>query len=296
MAAELMGKGRRGRAVAFVLAGLTIANVVGVPAITFLGPHTSWRVAYLAVAPIFALCTAAILTFVPEQDGDPNATIRRELGAFTRPAVWFAVLTGVLGFGGLFAVDTCVSPLATEVAGTPERFVPLALIVLGIGATIGNMVGGRMADRGAMGAVFTRFGALALSLLALAVLAHTIPGVLFGLFLVGLSASAISPAIQTRLMDVAGDAQTMAAAVNHAVLNIGNSIGALLGGVVIAAGCGYVAPTWVGLALCVTGITFALAGWLVTRSGERRPPMASAARSARQDAIDARPAVNEPRV
>lgn len=268
VAAELMGKGQRGRAVAFVLAGLTIANVVGVPAITFLGQHTSWRVAYLAVAAIFALCTAAILTFVPEQDGDPHATIGRELGAFKRPAVWFALLTGALGFGGLFAVYTYVSPLATEVAGTPERFVPVALIVLGIGTTIGNVAGGRMADRGAMGAVFRLFGALALSLLTLALLAHTIAGLLLGLFLVGLSASAISPAIQTRLMDVAGDAQTMAAAVNHAALNIGNSIGAFLGGVVIAAGWGYVAPTWVGLALCVPGVTFALAGWLVTRSGE----------------------------
>ncbi len=198
--------------------------MVGVPAITFLGQHTTWRVAYLAVAAIFALCTAAILAFVPDQDGDPHATIGRELGAFKRPAVWFALLTGALGFGGLFAVYTYVSPLATEVAGTPERFVPVALIVLGVGTTIGNVVGGRMADRGAMGAVFWLFGALATSRYwRLRLLAHTIPGLLLGLFLVGLAASAISPAIQTRLMDVAGDAQTMAAAVNHAALNIGNS-------------------------------------------------------------------------
>ncbi len=260
-----MGKGARGRAVAYVLTGLTVANVVGVPAITFLGQHTSWRIGYMAVAVIFALCTAAILTFVPEHDGDPHATVRRELGAFTRPAVWFALLTGALGFGGLFAVYTYVSPLATEVAGTPERFVPAALIVLGIGTTIGNILGGRMADRGALKAVFWLFGALAISLLTLALLARTVPGLLLGLFMVGLAASAISPAIQTRLMDVAGDAQTMAAAVNHAALNMGNSLGAFLGGVVIAAGWGYVAPTWVGLALCAPGVAFALAGWVVTR-------------------------------
>jgi len=270
VAAKLMGKGQRGRAVAYVLAGLTVANVVGVPAITALGQHTSWRVAYLAVAAIFALCAVAILTFVPKQDGDPHATIGRELGAFKRPAVWFALLTGAFGFGGLFAVYTYISPLATEVAGTPERFVPVALIVLGIGTMIGNIVGGRMADRDAMTAVFWLFGALSFALLTLALLARTIPGLLLGLFLVGLAASAISPAIQTRLMDVAGDSQTMAAAVNHAALNIGNSLGAFLGGIVIAAGWGYVAPTWVGLALCAPGVAFAFAGWLVTRANSRR--------------------------
>jgi DHA1 family inner membrane transport protein len=264
-AAKLMGNGQRGRAVAYVLGGLTVANVIGVPAITFLGQHTSWRVAYMAVAGLFALVAFAILAFVPEQEGDPHATIRRELGAFKRPAVWFALLTGAFGFGGLFAVYTYVSPLATKIADAPEKFVPIALIILGVGTTIGNVVGGRMADRGAMRAVFILFGALATSLLALALLAPTIPGLLVGLFMVGFSAAAISPAIQTRLMDVAGDAQTMAAAVNHSALNIGNSLGAFLGGIVIAAGWGYLAPTWVGLALCLPGVMFAVIGWNITR-------------------------------
>lgn len=265
VAADLMGKGQRGRAVAFVLTGLTLANVVGVPAITFLGQQTSWRVAYLCVASIFAICTMAIVALVPRQDGDPHATMGRELGAFKRPAVWFALLTGALGFGGLFAVYTYVSPMVTELTGTPEKFVPIALIILGIGTTIGNIFGGRMADRGALRAVFILFAALAASLLLLALVARTLPGLLVGLFLVGLAASAISPAIQTRLMDVAGDAQTMAAAVNHSALNIGNSLGAFLGGAVIAAGYGYLAPTWVGLALIVPGVIFALLGWMVTR-------------------------------
>lgn len=268
VAARLMGPAKRGQAVALVLAGLTIANVVGVPTITWLGQQTSWRVAYLGVAAIFALCTAAIAAAVPHQAGDPTATMRRELRAFTRPAVWFALATGALGFGGLFAVYTYVAPLATEIAGAPTRLVPVALVVLGIGTTIGNFVGGRMADRGAMKAVFQLFAVFAGSLLVLALSARTVPGMLAGLFLVGLAASAISPAIQTRLMDVAGDAQTMAAAVNHASLNLGNSIGAALGGAVIAAGYGYLAPTWVGLMLIVPGVACALAGWAVTRREE----------------------------
>lgn len=268
VAAQLMGAEKRGRAVAFVLSGLTIANVVGVPLITWLGQHTTWRVAYLVVAAIFVGCAVAIAGVVPAQPGNPHATMRRELAAFTRPAVWFALLTGALGFGGLFAVYTYVSPMVTEVAGAPERWVPVALVVLGIGTTVGNVMGGRMADHGAMRAVFWLFGVFAAALLLLALVSATFAGLLVGLFAVGLAASAISPAIQTRLMDVAGDSQTMAAAVNHSALNIGNSLGAFLGGAVIAAGWGYVAPTWLGLVLCAPGAACALAGWAVTR-GDR---------------------------
>ncbi len=269
VAADLMGPGKRGRAVSLVLTGLTVANVVGVPTITYLGQQAGWRVAYLAVAAIFAATAAAIIAVVPWQPGDATATVRRELGAFTRPAVWFALLTGALGFGGFFAVYSYVSPLATGVTGTSEAFVPWALVVLGLGMTAGNAAGGRLADHGPMRAVFVLFGAFSASLLVLAFGASTIGGLLVGLFLVGASSAAISPAIQTRLMDVASESQTMAAALNHSALNIGNSLGAFLGGAVIAAGWGYLAPTWVGLALCVPGVGFALAGWAVTRGDAR---------------------------
>jgi len=265
VAAGLLGPEQRGRAVAFVLSGLTIANVVGVPIITWVGQHSSWRVAYLMVASIFALATVAIGLTVPRHPGDHHATMRRELGAFKRPAVWFALLTGALGFGGFFAVYSYVAPLVTEVAGAAENLVPLALVTLGVGMTVGNVIGGRVADRGALRGVFILFGALAASLFVLALLARSLPGLLAGVVLVGASAAALSPAIQTRLMDVAGDAQTMAAAVNHSALNLGNSLGAFLGGAAIAAGWGYLAPTWIGLALCVPGVLFALAGWIVTK-------------------------------
>src|SRR5690606_1412889 len=120
--------------------------------------HTNWRVAYLAVAGIFALTTVAIMMLLPRQAGDPGATMRRELRAFRRPAVWLALLTGALGFGGFFAVYSYVAPLATEVTGTSESFVPIALMVFGLGMTVGNVIGGRMADRGAMKAIFQLFG------------------------------------------------------------------------------------------------------------------------------------------
>jgi DHA1 family inner membrane transport protein len=265
VAASLLGPAKRGQAVAFVLTGLTIANVVGVPVITWVGQNSGWRIAYLMVAGIFAISTLATALAVPRSVADADATIRRELRAFTRPAVWWALATGALGFAGFFAVYSYVAPLATTISGAEESFVPVVLVVMGLGMTGGNLAGGRLADTGAIRAVFIMFGVFAASLAALIVLSGSVPGLLLGVFLVGNSAGAIAPAIQTRLMDVAGDSQTMAAAVNHSALNLGNSLGAIFGGAAIAAGWGYLSPTWIGLVMCIPGVLFALAGWAVTR-------------------------------
>jgi DHA1 family inner membrane transport protein len=264
VAASLMGPGKRGQGIALVLSGLTISNVIGVPAITFLGQVAGWRAAYLVVALIFVLTVVAIFLVVPPQPGDPGATVRRELGGFRNAAVWFALLTGAIGFGGFFAVYSYVAPLTTEVTGLRPEIVPIALIVTGIGMTIGNFLGGRLADRGALRAVFISFALLVVALLFLGLTAANVPGLFVGLFGVGVAAASLSPAIQTRLMDVAGDSQTLAAAVNHSSLNLGNSVGAFLGGAVIAAGWGYIAPTWIGLALCLPGILLAVLGGLIT--------------------------------
>lgn len=258
VAASLMGPGNRGKGIAFVLAGLTIANVIGVPAITLLGQSAGWRVAYLAVAALFALTFVAVLAAVPLQPGDPAATMRRELRVFRRPQVWFALAIGSIGFGGFFAVYTYVAPLVTNVTGLSESFVPIALIVAGLGMTAGNFVGGHLSDRSAMRALFIFAATFAVGLSGLALTAQNPVALLVFLFIVGASASGMSPAIQTRLMDVAGDSQTLAAAINHASLNLGNSLGAALGGVVVAAGLGYTAPIWVGLVLLVLGVAIAL--------------------------------------
>lgn len=268
VAASLMPPGNRGKGVAIVLSGLTIANIIGVPSITFLGQATSWRVAYLAVAAIFALTFAAIAFLVPFQPGDPEATMRRELRAFSRVQVWLALLIGAVGFGGFFAVYTYVAPVVTEVTMLGSGFVPIVLVVIGFGMTIGNFLGGWSADRNIMGSVFAYFGLFVVSLAGLALSAQTVAGLLVFSGLVGLAASALSPAIQTRLMDVAGDSQTLAAAVNHASLNLGNGLGAYLGGVTIAAGFGYLSPTWIGLMLCAPGIGLAVASLLLQRRTE----------------------------
>lgn len=270
VAASLMGPGKRGQGVALVLSGLTVANVLGVPFITALGQAAGWRIAYLAVAAIFALAVVAIRLTVPVIPGDPEATPSRELGAFRRLTVWLALLTGAVGFAGFFAVYSYVAPLVTEVTGLAPTAVPFALVTLGLGMTLGNFVGGWASDRGVLRALFLSFAFFAVALTGLAVMASHPVGLFAFLFAVGAGGAALSPAIQTRLMDVAGDSQTLAAAVNHSSLNLGNALGAFLGGAAIAAGWGYLAPSWLGLALCVPGALLALAGAMVSRAELRR--------------------------
>ncbi len=286
VAASLMGPGRRARGVALVLSGLTIANVIGVPAITWLGQNAGWRTAYLAVAAIFALTFIAVLVAVPWQPGDSRATMARELRAFTRAQVWFALGIGAIGFGGLFAVYTYVAPLATDVTGLGPEFVPIVLIVIGLGMTVGNIVGGRLADWSVRRSMYLFFAILAAALVLLGFTAAAPVGLFIGVFLVGGASAALSPTIQARLMDVARDSQSIAAALNHSALNIGNSLGALFGGLAIAAGLGYVAPVWIGLVLTLVGVVLALGSFALDRARGRRGVVVPYATGA-MEAVDA---------
>ncbi|WP_438855279.1 MFS transporter [Agromyces sp. M3QZ16-3] len=270
VAASLMGPGKRARGVALVLSGLTIANVVGVPLITWLGQQAGWRIAYLAVAAIFVATFLAVAVAVPWQPGDAAATMKRELRIFTRVQAWFALAIGAIGFGGLFSVYSYVAPLATEVTGLPTGAVPFVLVVFGLGMTIGNLVGGRLADWSVRRSMHLFFAVLAGALVLLALTAAHPLGLGVGVFLVGASAAALSPTIQARLMDVARDSQSIAAALNHSALNVGNSLGAILGGMVIAAGLGYVAPVWVGLLLTIAGGVLAIGTFALDRARRRR--------------------------
>ncbi|WP_295125472.1 MFS transporter [uncultured Leifsonia sp.] len=270
VAASLMGPGKRGQGVAFVLSGLTIANVIGVPFITWIGQAHGWRIAYLVVAAIFALTFAAVALLVPWQAGDPAATLRNELKAFTRLQVWLALLIGAIGFGGFFAVYTYVAPMVTSVTELPASAVPLVLILIGVGMTVGNILGGRQADRGVERGMLLFFGVMLAGLAALFFTAWSLAGLLISVFVIAGAASALSPMIQTRLMDVAHDSQSIAAALNHSALNIANASGAFLGGLTIAAGFGYLSPILVGIVLAVAGIALALLSFGIDRSRVRR--------------------------
>lgn len=273
VAADVMGPGNRAKGVAFVLTGLTVANVVGVPLGTFLGQNLGWRWAFVLVVAIFAAATAAIAVTVPRRAGEPSRTLRAELGVFRIGQVWFALGIGAIGFGGFFAVYTYVSPLVTEAAGSPAWVVPITLVILGIGMTVGNLVGGHLADVDLIRAMFGLLGLLALSLLLLALTSGWIVTVVIFVFAVAFAASAVSPTIQTRLMDVAGDNQSIAAALNHSALNTGNAMGAALGGAVIAAGFGFAAPVWVGFLLALAGLGIAALSVTLERRHARTPAL-----------------------
>lgn len=256
-ASELLGPGARGRAAAFVLVGLTTANVVGVPAITAIGQAAGWRTAYLVVAAAFALTFVAVLVALPSGPGDPSATVKRELNAFARPQVWFAVALGAIGFGGLFSAYTYIAPITTTVTGLGAGVVPIVLVVFGIGMTIGNLAGGWFVDRGVRRAVLVCFVGVLASLVVLLIGASVPVGLFIGVLLIGVFSAALSPAIQVRLMDVAKGSTTIAAASTHSALNIGNALGAALGAVVIAAGLGYLAPIVVGVGMTALGLVIA---------------------------------------
>ncbi|MDT3330607.1 MFS transporter [Microbacterium sp. KSW-18] len=272
VAADVMGPGNRAKGIAFVLTGLTVANVVGVPLGTFLGQNLGWRWAFVMVVVIFAAATVAIALTVPHRAGEPSRTLRAELKVFRIPQVWFALGIGAIGFGGFFAVYTYVSPLVTEAAGAPAWLVPIVLVVLGLGMTAGNLVGGHLADVNLVRSMLGLLGLLVVTQLLLALTSGWIVTVIVFVFAVAFASSAVSPTVQTRLMDVAGDNQSIAAALNHSAFNTGNAVGAALGGAVIAAGLGYTAPVWVGLLLALGGLVIGIVSVTVERRTAARTP------------------------
>ncbi|MEU7634008.1 MFS transporter [Nocardia sp. NPDC049220] len=253
-AASLAPVGQRAKAIAAVMLGLSGANVVGVPAATWLGQHLGWRDAFVVVAVIGLATVVALFRFVPELTGVKATNPMTELGALRRPQVLLTLLVGAVGFGGMFAVYTYIATTLTDVAGMRVGQVPLVLMLFGVGMVVGNIVGGVLTDRGVDSSIFTIMIAMAVILAGFVAAAHNPYSAAVGAFLVGGSGAALGPALQTRLMDVAADAQTLAAALNHAALNMANAAGAWLGGIVIAAGLGYTAPAVVGACLAIVGI------------------------------------------
>ncbi|KMO74018.1 MFS transporter [Mycolicibacterium chubuense] len=254
-AAHLMGPQNRAKAVAHVMSGLTIATVLGVPMASWLGQSLGWRAAFGLVVGIGLVTLTALWCWLPKhlqtmQSTSPLA----ELSALRRPQVWLAILVGMIGFGGMFAVYTYIATTMTDVAGLPRPLIPLALMVFGLGMFCGNLIGGRLADRSVIRALYMSLGALAGALTLFVAAAHNPWTALLVLFAIGTSGSAVGPALQTRLMDVGHGAQTLAAALNHSALNIGNASGAWVGGLVIAAGLGYTAPAAAGAVLAVAGM------------------------------------------
>jgi DHA1 family inner membrane transport protein len=265
VAGHLMGPQNRAKATAHVLTGLTVATVIGVPAASWLGQALGWRAAFGLVVAVGLVTLTALWFWLPTMSAMHVTSPLTELGALKRVQVWLALLVGMVGFGGMFAVYTYVSTTLTDVAGLSRALVPLALMVFGVGMVIGNLVGGKMADVSVVGWLYASITALGVVLALFVVAAHNPWTALGGLFLIGAAGSSIGPALQSRLMDVAHDAQSLAAALNHSALNIANATGAWVGGVVIAAGHGYTAPAAAGALLAVAGIVVLTVSVLLQR-------------------------------
>ncbi len=272
VAANLVRQEKRTLAIAQVMSGLTVATVIGVPVANWMGQVLGWRSGFFVVAALAVATMTLVALYAPRDAGDPKASPMRELTALSKSQVWLTLLTGAVGFGGMFAVYTYVASTMIDVTHVSESYVPLILIIFGIGLTLGNLAAAWAADR-AQGP--TVIGVLIWSAVALALfplMAGNIWTLSLNIFLIGMGGGLGTP-LQARLMDVAGEAQTLAAALHHCAFNMANALGPWLGGLSIAAGYGLVSTGWIGSALALGG----LAIFLVALALERRQAAATLA-------------------
>jgi DHA1 family inner membrane transport protein len=269
VAASMASPGRRGQAVGRVMLGLTVATLIGVPIAAWLGQILGWRSAFVFVGVLALLAAVLIFRELPEIPADAGASPLRELGALKRPQVWLTLAIGAIGLGGLFSVFSYVKPTMMELAGMSLGQVPIVLSLFGVGMVLGNIIGPRFADRALM---LTMGGLLVWGALILGAYSFTAYHPWLGamnVMLVG-TLVAMGPVLQIRLMDVAGDAQTLAAALNHSAFNAANALGAWLGGVVATAGFGWSATGWVGASLALAGLAVFAAAVKMARREEAR--------------------------
>jgi MFS transporter, DHA1 family, inner membrane transport protein len=270
VAAELVAPEKKAGAIAMMFTGLTTANVVGVPLGTFVGQAVSWRATFLVVAALGVLGLAGIARLVPDLPKPEGVRLRHELAAFTNMQVLLAMAMTVLGFGGVFAAITYIAPMMTGVTGYAGSSVTWLLVLFGLGMVVGNLIGGRFADRALMPMLFTALGGLAVVLALFTVTAHDKAAAAVTVFLIGALGFATVPPLQKRVLDQAHGAPTLASAANIGAFNAGNALAAWLGGLVIAAGFGYTAPNWVGAALAAAALVLALISNALERAGARR--------------------------
>ncbi len=253
IAASMAPNGKRGKAVALTGMGLSIATVIGVPVAQWLGSTFGWNAAFAMVAVIGMVTFVALWFTVPHMTLMPRTKPITELGALVNSQVLMTLAVGTVGFGGMFAVYTYISWTLTENAGFNGDLIWIPLMVYGVGMVIGTYIGGVLADRNLEYAILGTLLSLVVVLSSFYFLSHNAVAGIINFGVIGLLGSTLVPNLQTRLMDVAGDAQTLAAALNHSALNMANAAGAAVGGAVIAAGYGYSTPALAGAAMAACG-------------------------------------------
>jgi len=266
VATHLVSEDRKASAISVMFTGLTVATLLGVPAGAWLGLQHGWRSAFWAVAAIGVVATLVIAMLVPADRDAPQASnVRAELEVVSRMPVLLGLLMTVLGFGGMFAVYTYIQPLLTQVTGFADVAVSPILLVFGVGMIIGNLLGGRLADRGVPRALIITLLALTLAMGLMTFALHSRVAMVLFAGLLGAAAFATVSPLQLWVLQRAGGAQSLASSLNIGAFNLGNAFGAWLGGAVIARGLGLEALPWVG---ALVPLSAAVVAWIAIR-GER---------------------------
>ena len=269
VAASVVPKDKQARAIAAMFMGLTVANIGGVPAATWIGQQVGWRVAFGGTAILGLITMAALWAALPKGMPGTRPDVRRELKVLVRPEVLLAMGTTVLGSAAMFTLYTYIAPMLTELTQASPDFVAFALVLIGVGFTLGNSMGGRLADWSLDGATKLILATLALTMLLLPMLLTTHTGAAIGLVFWGAAAFGIVPPVQMRVMQAASQAPGLASSVNVGAFNLGNAVGAALGGMVIGQGLGYAAVPWVGAALAAGGLVLVWLGSMHRREAKQ---------------------------
>ena len=264
VASRLAEKGKQASAIATMFSGLTIANLVTVPLGTYIGHEYSWRFAFGGVGVIGLITMAAVYFILPALPVKRTGNIQTELKVFRKPEPWLIFMITAIGTGGLFCWISYVAPLMTEVARFSASSVPYIMIVAGLGMVVGNFIGGKLADslKPAV-ATIVLLGAMAVTLVLIYFFSSSQVASVILTFIAGSCSLALAAPIQLLMIESAKGAEMLGASITQAAFNLGNALGAFLGGLPIAAGFGYTSPSIVGVVMAIGGAGFAW--WLIQR-------------------------------
>jgi DHA1 family inner membrane transport protein len=246
--------------------GLTVANIAGVPVATFIGQHFGWRATFLGVSAIGLAAIASLAFLIPrDHTHGPTGGLRGELAALRSLPVWLALGTTVAGFGALFSAYSYITPMLTDSAGYADSSVTLLLALFGVGATVGNLVGGRLADHSLRGTLFGGLVSLVTVLALFPVLMSAQWSAAVAVTLLGAAAFITGSPLQLMVMEKASAAPSLASSANQAAFNLANAGGAWIGGIALAAGFGTTSPALAGALLAVLGLAVAATAYAVDR-------------------------------
>ncbi|MDQ0990546.1 MFS transporter [Streptomyces sp. V3I7] len=266
VAAGLVAPERKARSVSRMFLGLTVANVVGVPVATLMGQHLGWRATFLAVGVIGLAAIASLLLLIPRDSAEaPAVGLRRELAALRSLPVWLAQATTVAGFAALFSAYSYITPMLTDSAGYAHASVTVLLALFGVGATAGNLLGGRLSDHSLRGTLFGGLAALVVVLAFFPVLMSAQWSAAVAVTLLGAAAFITGSPLQLMVMEKASAAPSLASSANQAAFNLANAGGAWIGGLALAAGFGVTSPALAGAGLAVLGVAVATLAYAVDR-------------------------------